>query len=37
MHWIPALGSSFAGVLVGDFVVYFLGYLLRREGSQPPA
>ena len=26
MHWIPALGSCFAGVLVGDFIVYFLGF-----------
>jgi membrane protein DedA with SNARE-associated domain len=26
MEIIPALASSFAGVLVGDFLVYFLGY-----------
>ena len=26
MHWIPALVACFAGVLVGDFIVYFLGY-----------
>ena len=26
MGTIPALASSFAGVLVGDFLVYFLGY-----------
>ena len=26
MSWAPALGACFAGVLVGDFIVYFLGY-----------
>lgn len=26
MFWAPALGACFAGVLVGDFIVYFLGY-----------
>jgi membrane protein DedA with SNARE-associated domain len=31
MHWIPALASSFAGVLVGDFVVYFLGYFYGEK------
>ena len=31
MHWIPALGSSFAGVLVGDFIVYFLGYFYGEK------
>ncbi len=31
MHWIPALGSCFAGVLVGDFVVYFLGFFYGEK------
>lgn len=31
MHWIPALGSCLAGVLVGDFVVYFLGYFYGEK------
>lgn len=31
MHWAPALGSCFAGVLVGDFVVYFLGYFYGEK------
>ena len=31
MHWIPALGSCFAGVLVGDFIVYFLGYFYGEK------
>ena len=31
MHWIPALGSCFAGVLVGDFIVYFLGFFYGEK------
>ena len=31
MHWIPALASCFAGVLVGDFVVYFLGFFYGEK------
>jgi membrane protein DedA with SNARE-associated domain len=31
MHWAPALASCFAGVLVGDFVVYFLGYFYGEK------
>ncbi len=31
MHWVPALGSCFAGVLVGDFIVYFLGYFYGEK------
>ncbi len=31
MHVIPALASCFAGVLVGDFVVYFLGYFYGEK------
>jgi membrane protein DedA with SNARE-associated domain len=31
MHWIPALASSFAGVLVGDFIVYFLGFFYGEK------
>ena len=31
MHWVPALGSCFAGVLVGDFVVYFLGFFYGEK------
>jgi len=31
MHWSPALGSSFAGVLVGDFLVYFLGFFYGEK------
>jgi membrane protein DedA with SNARE-associated domain len=31
MHWIPALGACFAGVLVGDFVVYFLGFFYGEK------
>ncbi len=31
MHWAPALGSCFAGVLVGDFVVYFLGFFYGEK------
>ena len=32
-----ALASCLGGVLLGDFVVYLLGYLLRREGPEPAA
>jgi membrane protein DedA with SNARE-associated domain len=31
MHWIPALASCFSGVLVGDFVVYFLGFFYGEK------
>lgn len=31
MHWIPALISCLSGVLVGDFVVYFLGYFYGEK------
>jgi len=31
MWWPLALGSCFAGVLVGDFVVYFLGYFYGEK------
>jgi membrane protein DedA with SNARE-associated domain len=31
MHWIPALISCFSGVLVGDFVVYFLGFFYGEK------
>ena len=31
MHWVPALASCFAGVLVGDFVVYFLGFFYGEK------
>jgi membrane protein DedA with SNARE-associated domain len=31
MHWIPALVACFSGVLVGDFVVYFLGYFYGEK------
>jgi membrane protein DedA with SNARE-associated domain len=31
MHWLPALGACFTGVLVGDFVVYFLGYFYGEK------
>lgn len=31
MHWIPALGSCFAGVLAGDFIVYFLGFFYGEK------
>ena len=31
MHWAPALGSCFAGVLVGDFIVYFLGFFYGEK------
>ena len=31
MHWIPALASCFAGVLVGDFIVYFLGFFYGEK------
>src|SRR4029078_508685 len=31
MHWIPALGSCVAGVVVGDFVVYFLGFFYGEK------
>jgi len=31
MHWMPALGSCLGGVLVGDFVVYFLGFFYGEK------
>ncbi len=31
MHWVPALVSCFAGVPVGDFVVYFLGFFYGEK------
>jgi membrane protein DedA with SNARE-associated domain len=31
MHWLPALGACFTGVLIGDFVVYFLGYFYGEK------
>jgi len=31
MQWIPALGSCFAGVLVGDFIVYALGFFYGEK------
>ncbi len=31
MHWIPALISCLSGVLVGDFVVYFLGFFYGEK------
>lgn len=31
MSTVPALASCFAGVLVGDFVVYFLGYFYGEK------
>ena len=31
MHVIPALASCFGGVLVGDFIVYFLGYFYGEK------
>src|SRR5947209_16992718 len=31
MHWAPALGSCLSGVLVGDFVVYFLGFFYGEK------
>jgi membrane protein DedA with SNARE-associated domain len=31
MHWIPALIACFSGVLVGDFVVYFLGFFYGEK------
>jgi membrane protein DedA with SNARE-associated domain len=31
MHPIPALASCFAGVLVGDFLVYFLGFFYGEK------
>jgi membrane protein DedA with SNARE-associated domain len=31
MWWPLALGSCFAGVLIGDFVVYFLGYFYGEK------
>ena len=36
MHWIPALGSCFAGVLVGDFIVYFLGFFYGEKVLKLP-
>ena len=36
MHWIPALGSCFAGVLVGDFIVYFLGFFYGEKVLRLP-
>ncbi len=31
MHVVPALIACFSGVLVGDFVVYFLGYFYGEK------
>jgi membrane protein DedA with SNARE-associated domain len=31
MLWVPALIACFAGVLVGDFIVYFLGYFYGEK------
>ena len=31
MHVVPALSACFAGVLVGDFIVYFLGYFYGEK------
>ena len=36
MHWVPALGSCFAGVLVGDFIVYFLGFFYGEKVLKLP-
>jgi membrane protein DedA with SNARE-associated domain len=36
MDWPIALGACFAGVLVGDFVVYFLGYFYGEKVMSLP-
>jgi membrane protein DedA with SNARE-associated domain len=36
MWWPLALGSCFAGVLLGDFVVYFLGYFYGEKVMSLP-
>jgi membrane protein DedA with SNARE-associated domain len=36
MWWPPALASCFAGVLLGDFVVYFLGFFYGEKVMSLP-
>ncbi len=36
MWWPPALAACFVGVLVGDFVVYFLGFFYGEKVMSLP-